>query len=59
MARHLRLRHREAHVREEAAFAALADVPLGLDVRLCSRGADDVEAELGAKTLELARSHAG
>ena len=33
MARHLGLRHREAHVGEKAALAPLADVPLRLLVR--------------------------
>ena len=59
MARHLGLRHREAHVREESALAALADVPLGVDVRLGARGADDVEPDLRTETLELVRVHAG
>jgi hypothetical protein len=55
MARHLGLRHREAHVREEAALAALADVRSVSLVRLARARADDVEAELLHRTLELAR----
>ena len=43
MAGLLRPRHREAHVGEEPARAALADVALGLGVRLGARGADRVE----------------
>ena len=50
--RHLRLRHGEPHVREEPAGAPLADVPLGLGVRLSARGADDVEAELLGELLQ-------
>ena len=46
MARPLGLRHRELHVGEEAALAALADVPFGLLVRLGAGDPDDVEAEL-------------
>ena len=42
----LGLRHREAHVGEEAARAALADVPLGVRVRLGGRRSDDVDPEL-------------
>ena len=53
MARHLGLRHREAHVCEEAACAALADVPLRVGVGLRRRRADDVEAELVPQPLEL------
>ena len=52
MARALGLRHRELHVGEEAARAALADVALGLVVRRGGRRADGVEPELLA---ELAR----
>ena len=58
MAGDLRLRHREAHVGEEPACAALADVPLGLDVRLGGSGADRVEPELGGKLSELRGGHA-
>ena len=57
MARLLRPRHREAHVGEEAALAALADVALGLGVRLGARRADRVEPELGAESLEFRGVH--
>ena len=53
MARDLRLGDREAHVREQAASAALADVPLGLDVGLGRRRADRVDADLVGQALEL------
>jgi NADPH:quinone reductase-like Zn-dependent oxidoreductase len=53
MARRLRLGHRELHVREEAACAALADVPLGLLVRLRPRDAHDVEAELLGQLVQI------
>ena len=46
MAGDLGPRHREAHVREQATLAALADVPLGVLVGLGGRRADDVDAEL-------------
>src|SRR5262249_10354571 len=51
------LGHREAHVREEAAGAPLADVALGLDVLLGGRGTDDVDAELGGKPGQLSSLH--
>ena len=46
MARHLGLRHREAHVREQAAGAPLQDVSLRRLVRRDRSGPDRVEAEL-------------
>ena len=52
MAGDLGPRHREAHVGEQAARTALADVPLGLLVRLGGRRADDVDPEL-LQALEL------
>ncbi len=58
MARDLGVGHREAHVREEPAFAALADVPLGLDVGLGGRGADRVQPQLLCEALQLALRHA-
>jgi len=57
MAGGLGLRHRETHVREQAALAALADVPLGLLVRLGRSRSDDVEADLLCETLELSCPH--
>src|SRR5256714_12787768 len=53
MARDLGLRHREAHVGEEAALAPLGDVPLRVGVALGPRGPDDVDAELLRQALEL------
>jgi hypothetical protein len=46
MARDFGPSHGEAHVREEAALTALADVTFRLLVGAGRRGADDVEAEL-------------
>jgi hypothetical protein len=57
MARDLRLGHREAHAREEAARAALANVALRLLVRLGRRRPDHVDPELAGRTLELPLSH--
>ena len=57
MAGDLRAGHREAHVGEEAARAALADVLLGLLVRLCRRRSDDVDPELLGELLELCELH--
>src|SRR5688500_6899730 len=53
----LGLRHREAHPREEPPGPALADMTLGLLVRLGGRRADDVDPELAGDALELALSH--
>src|SRR5439155_23209028 len=53
VARHLGPRHREAHVREQAALPSLANVTLRLFVGLGARGADDVEAELARKAVQL------
>ena len=53
-----RLRHGEAHVREQAALAALANVSLGVLVGLSGRGADDVDPELPCKALEFLGCHA-
>ena len=57
VARLLRPRHREAHVGEEPASAALADVPLGLRVRLGGRGADGVDPELRCQLPEALGGH--
>jgi zinc-binding alcohol dehydrogenase/oxidoreductase len=57
MARPLGLRHRELHVCEEAARAALPDVALGLGVRRRSSGAYDVEPELLAQSFEFRALH--
>ena len=56
MAGDLRLGHREAHVGEEAAVAALADRALGLGVRLGGRGPDDVDPELSPSMRRARRS---
>jgi NADPH:quinone reductase-like Zn-dependent oxidoreductase len=53
MARLLRARHREAHVREQAARAALADVALGVDVRLRSCDADRVQPQPRRQLLDV------
>ena len=58
MARLLGPRHREAHVGEEPALAALADVPLGVGVGLGRRDADRVETELLCESLEFRSGHA-
>jgi NADPH:quinone reductase-like Zn-dependent oxidoreductase len=58
MAGHLRLGHREAHVGEEAAFPALADVALGPLVGCGRRGTDDVQPELLGHPGKLQRPHA-
>ena len=58
MTRDLRLGHRELHVGEEAAGSALPDVGLGLDVRRCGGGPDDVEAEIVGTACELGGRHA-
>ena len=57
MARPLGVRHRELHVREEPARAALADVALGLHVRCGRSGTEDVEPELRAESFELRALH--
>ena len=54
MARDLGLGHREPHPPEEPARAPLADVPLGVDVRLGARDADGVEPELLREPLNSA-----
>src|SRR5580765_6436596 len=59
MARLLGPRHREAHVGEQAACPALADVPLGLLVRLDPSRTDHVEADLLAEPCQLRRVHVG
>ena len=58
MARLLGPRHREAHVGEEPARTALADVPLGVGVGLGRRDADRVETELLCESLEFRSGHA-
>ena len=57
MARDLGPAHREAHPREEAALAPVADVPLGLLVRLGRRRADRIEAELRTEPGQLRGCH--
>ena len=57
MAGDLRLGHREAHVREEAAGAPLADVALRLGIRLGERGTDDVDAELLGQPGQVSSLH--
>jgi NADPH:quinone reductase-like Zn-dependent oxidoreductase len=57
MARALGLRHREAHVGEEPARAALADVTLRVVVRRGGRGPDHVETELLAEPLQVDPLH--
>jgi hypothetical protein len=58
MARLLGARHREPHVREQAARTALPDVPLGLLVGLGAGDPDRVQAELLAQAADVLRSHA-
>ena len=53
VARDLGPGHREAHVGEEAASAALADVPLGLRRRAPQAPRRRVDAELFGQPLEL------
>jgi zinc-binding alcohol dehydrogenase/oxidoreductase len=57
VARNLRLRHREAHVGEETASPPLANVALGVLVRLGRARADDVDAELCGELLQLHAVH--
>jgi NADPH2:quinone reductase len=58
MTRDLRLRHREAHVREEPASATFDDLALGPRVWGSRRGADDVEADAFGQPAQLGRPHA-
>ena len=58
MAGLLGARHRELHAREEAALAALDDVPFGPDVGLGPCHAERVEAELLAQPADLLTPHA-
>ena len=58
MARDLRLRHREAHVGEQAPLASLANVPLRRLVRPGHGDADRIETELGGCRSELGPRHA-
>ena len=51
------MRHREPHPPEEAARPALADVPLGLGVRLCGRDPDGIEPQLAREPLQLGGRH--
>ena len=51
MAGDLRLGHREAHVREEAAGAPLADVAFRLRVRPGRRGADHVDSSINTASV--------
>ena len=57
MARDLRPRHREPHVREQAAGAPLADVALRLLVGRGRRGTDHVDPELRGVLRELRSRH--
>jgi len=57
MARLLGLRHRELHVGEQPARAALADVAFGLEIRCSRGGTGDVEPELGAKPFQVNPPH--
>jgi NADPH:quinone reductase-like Zn-dependent oxidoreductase len=57
MARDFRVSHREAHVREEAAGAAVDDLPLGLLVGSGGSSPDRVETELVCETVELGSRH--
>ena len=57
MARLVGSRHRELHVREEAARPALADVALGVHVRFGGSSADDVEPELFCESFEVRTLH--
>ena len=57
MARELGSCGGELHVGEEAARAALANVPLGLDIRLCRSRSDDVETEFLTVSRELGGGH--
>jgi hypothetical protein len=57
VAAHLGVRHREPHPREEAAGAALADVPLGVRVRLGGCRPHGVEPELHGQATELRLLH--
>ena len=58
MARLFGPRHRETHVGEEPARAALADVALGAGVGLGRRDAERVEPELLCERLEFRSGHA-
>jgi NADPH2:quinone reductase len=58
MTRRLRLRHGEAHVREEAAGSALGNMALSIDVRLGRRGSDGVEPESLRQLRQLFGRHA-
>ncbi len=58
MARALRLRHRELHLGEQAARAALDDLPLRLDVRGRGRHADRIEPELRSQPADVVGAHA-
>ena len=53
----LGLGHGEPHPREEPPGPALADVALGLGVRLGGSRADDVDSELEGDALKLALGH--
>ncbi len=58
MARAFGLRHREAHVGEQAAVAPFPNVSFGLRVRLGACDADRVEPELLAVPANIADVHA-
>ena len=55
----LGVRHGEAHAGEEAAPAPIADVLLGLLVRLSGGGSDHVDADLTCEVREFCLGHAG
>src|SRR5262245_37647493 len=57
MARDLGPRRREPQSSEQAALAALADVPLGVGVRLRACDADRVEPELVSPSHHLGGRH--
>ena len=57
MARLLRVRHRELHVCEEAALAPVANVALGLLVRLGARRTNCVETELFGERVQFFPRH--
>src|SRR5207244_13030931 len=58
MAGGLGLRHREAHVGEQTARAAFADVAFGVCVWLSGRGAYHVDSKLIRELLQLGSGHA-
>ena len=57
MAGDLGLRHGETHVGKEPPLPALANVPLGLGVRLGRGGTENVDTELLGEPVKLSGSH--